>query len=887
MRSQKNESLARETESNSIEMTNPLHARARELHNAGIRVIPVKSDTSKSPAISGWQKHETTLANIDQWFGGESPLFIAMGAVCGSASNGLEMLEIEGDQLHHLRELQQHLETQNAKEIFQRINNGWVETSPSGGFHWLYFVDWGNTIPESGPAGNTKLAQTSDRHAIAETRGASGQFVVAPSSGQAHETGHPWVLVTGGPETAPTLSQEERENLHAAFRMLDQYRTTQAAQVSPAARPSPVTPNADGSAAPGEDYNNKTHWKDILTPDGWTISHVHGDTTYWIRPGKKPGQGISATTGYSDTGDRLYVFTTSTEFDPEIPYTKFGAHTLLTQGSTSPEAFTRAAKKLKDTGYGVEPHYKSELSDADFLARIETNSQRSQVGNTGDNMPGNIPASPETSPQQPGPSSPEETTQDEAETILALSDDGNADLLIRKYGPHLRYVTDQARWYVWQGNYWQEQHDTKGGTAREYVKRIGRAMPDDKGWAAHKRRTLSAKGTTDTLIQAATDPRITIQKDDLDNHPWELNTPAGILDLRTGELSPPDPAKYHTRLTKHTPDFTAPSELWEQFLWDTFGNHDLITYMQRLIGYSAVGEVKENLLPFAHGTGGNGKSVFLEAITDILGDYATTAPNAFLMASGQGKHTTEIARLSGARMVVCSEVNEHDKFDEAKVKNLTGGDKLTARFLFQNDFTFTPTHQLWLVGNDQPDISSGGNSFWRRVRLIPFTRTFDGPNATPENQAKRIPGLQHILANDDHGPKVLVWIAQGAADYHHHGLETPDIVQAATDTYSAEVDTVARFLDEKAELHPTHTDRIEFSEPTRIIRSAYEIWCTSNGERPISGRKFASELKTHGITIGKDAPRDAMNRYYGGVTLLSRTRRDNDDWTSPADIFGD
>lgn len=863
-------------------MTNPIHTRALELHHHGITVIPVKADTSKSPAISGWQKHHTTETHINQWFAGPTPTFIAMGAVCGAASNGLEMLEIEGDQLHHLRELATHLQAQNATEVFQRISTGWSEKSPSGGIHWMYRVDWGNTTPESGPAGNTKLAQTADRHAIAETRGQNGQFVLAPSSGTAHETGQPWQPLNGGPSSIPTISIEERENLHAAFRMLDQYRTTQAAQVSPASRPSPVTPSADGSAAPGEDYNNKTHWKDILQPAGWTISHTSGDTTYWIRPGKKPGQGISATTGYSDTGDRLYVFTTSTEFDPEIPYTKFGAHTLLTQGSTSPDAFTRAAKKLKDTGYGIEPHYKTELSDAAFLARIQTNSARPATQGADTRQINAEPAS-----QQPPTAPAEETTAGDVETILALSDDGNADLLIRTHGHHIRYITDQNRWTTWAGNHWQEQHDTKGGTAREYVKRIGRTMPDDKQWAAHKRRTLSAKGTTDTLTQAATDPRITIQKDDLDNHPWELNTPAGILDLRTGELSEPDPAKYHTRLTKHTPDFSEPSELWEKFLWDTFGNNDLITYMQRLIGYSAVGEVKENLLPFAHGTGGNGKSVFLEAITDILGDYATTAPNEFLMASGQGKHTTEIARLSGARMVVCSEVNEHDKFDEAKVKNLTGGDKLTARFLFQNDFTFTPTHQLWLVGNDKPDVSSGGNSFWRRVRLIPFTRTFDGPDATPENQAKRITGLQHILANNTHGPKILTWIAKGAADYAKHGLPTPPIVANATEEYSQTTDTLARFLDEEATLNPDMAELVEFSTPTRIVRSAYEIWCQSNGEKPMSGRKFTTELKMHGILTGRDAPRDKMHRYYGGITLNNRSQRGGGDFNEPSSLFTD
>lgn len=861
---------------------NDIHTRASQLHQAGLRVIPIKADGTKATNLKGWPTHNTTQDDIDRWFGGPNPNYVALAIVCGDGSRGLEMVEIEGDQLHHLQHLTAHLETQGTTSLFRAINRGWVEKSPSGGLHWMYFVNHQNGEK---PAGNTKLAQTADRQAIVETRGQAGYFVAAPSSGQAHPSGQPWKLITGGPDTAPTLSLEDRENLHAAFRMLDEYRSTQEAQqASLASRPAPVAPSADGSAAPGEDFSNRVTWKEILEPEGWTISHTSGDTTYWIRPGKKRGQGISATTGYSDTGDRLYVFTTSTEFDTEIPYTKFGAHTLLTQGSTTPEAFTRAAKKLKDTGYGIEPHYRSELSDADFLARIEANSAEWKAGG---NSAGNLPPGLENSPQQLGPVSPEQTTQDEAETILALSDDGNADLLIRKYGSYLRYVTDQARWTTWTHNHWQEQHDTKGGAAREYVKRIGRAMPDDKGWAAHKRKTLSAKGTTDALIQAATDPRITIQKNDLDNQPWELNTPAGILDLRTGQLSEPDPTKYHTRLTKHAPDFSEKSELWEQFLHDTFGNPDLITYMQRLIGYSAVGEVKENLLPFAHGTGGNGKSVFLEAITDILGDYATTAPNEFLMASGQGKHTTEIARLSGARMVVCSEVNEHDKFDEAKVKNLTGGDKLTARFLFQNDFTFTPTHQLWLVGNDKPDVTSGGNSFWRRVRLIPFQRSFDGPEATPENQAKRITGLQHILANHEHGPKILAWIAQGAADYHQHGIQTPAIVANATEEYSATTDTLGRFLDEETELHPDMAEFVEFSTPTRILRSAYEIWCQSNGERPMSGRKFTAELKMHGILTGRDAPRDKMHRYYGGITLNSRSQRGGDDFNEPSSLFTD
>lgn len=372
------------------------------------------------------------------------------------------------------------------------------------------------------------------------------------------------------------------------------------------------------------------------------------------------------------------------------------------------------------------------------------------------------------------------------------------------------------------------------------------------------------------LTQAATDPRITVTIDQLDAHPWELNTPGGIIDLRTGQLSPPDPTKLHTQITSCTPDFDADQSFWLAFLHQTFPEGDeLIGYMQRLIGYSAVGEVREHLLPFAYGGGGNGKGAMLEAIAAVLGDYATTSPNGFLMATNYAQHSTEIARLAGKRMVLCSEVNESDRFDEAKVKQLAGGDTLTARFMRQDDFTFKPSHQLWLLGNYQPAVESGGHSFWRRLRLIPFLHT------VPDD--KKIEDLQGILARD-HGPALLAWIAQGAAAYAAGGLQEPAGVKAATQDYAHSVDTVGRFIEEECTLHPGSA-AAHLATDVSAIRAAYERWCLDNGETALRGRAFQSQIARHGVLTGPNAPRGTGGtRRYGGITLLSaQTEQDGHD----------
>ncbi|MFE4679212.1 phage/plasmid primase, P4 family, partial [Streptomyces sp. NPDC056723] len=330
---------------------------------------------------------------------------------------------------------------------------------------------------------------------------------------------------------------------------------------------------------------------------------------------------------------------------------------------------------------------------------------------------------------------------------------------------------------------------------------------------------------------AQTDPRIVALMDRLDAQPLHLNTPEGIVDLTTGAITPNDPAEMHTRSTTVPPDATLPTPRWTQFLADTFGEQsDIATFVQRLAGYSASGDTRFHILPFLNGPGGNGKSVFLDVLRILLGDYAASAPNTFLMA-GQQQHETEVARLQGLRLVIVSEVNQDARFDEAKMKLTTGGDALTARFMRQDHFTFEPTHHLWLMGNHLPAVKAGGDSFWRRLRLIPFTRSVP--------TERKIEGLARILA-DEEGPGILAWMVAGAVDVFAGGLREPAAVMAFTETYAEEEDSLGRFMGDCCHLGGGTHVVINTSK----LRAAYDDWCRAENETPLKPQVFGRELRT-------------------------------------------
>ena len=843
-------------------MTNNLYETAHELLAAGIHTIPVRADGSKAPVPKSWQKTRTTEQDIETWFGGLEPRHTAMGIVTGDPSGRLEMFEVEGRAAYLLPELADLARDSGLGDLWVKVCTGWTEQSPSGGIHWFIRISDhdvpGNTKLATRPATPGELEENPKEKikTLAETRGTGGQVVAAPTPGSAHTSPgcgcagacKPWARLSGGPATMPTLTWEERDAF--AYLLATIHVPDDASPSSQAGKTAPRAPRQSTfeGTTPGDDFENKTTWAQILEPTGWTQVFTRGSTTYWRRPGKPIG--ISATTGHADDRDRLYVFSSSTEFETETSITKLHAYTILNHGGDH----SAAARALRKQGFGeVEREKLPKKKTAPSAASSETTTIETDTATitvTG-------------SPEEVADLFADSPMEVQEPSTLGLTDDANAARLVETHGDRLRFNVDTDRWLFWNGQRWIQQ-TASGGQARELAKQVARSLPEDgpegkDKHLKHKRYTLSANGITALLTQARTDPNITISSTDLDAYPWELNTPTGTIDLRTGETGPADPTHLHTRMTLCGLDPSTPSNLLEEFLRTTLPDPEIRQYVQRLIGYSAIGVVREHLLPFCYGTGGNGKGVLLEAVKAVLGNYAGVTPAGFLMTTRYEKHETEKAKLSGLRYVICAEVNEKDKFDEAKVKGLSGGDTVTARFMRQDHFDFAPTHQLWLMGNYQPDVESGGPSFWRRLRLIPFQ--------TSVAEEDIVEDLQGILARE-FGPAVLAWIVDGARQYTESGLLEPSGVRAATDAYAADVDTVGRFLDEECYTGPSYKDQFT---PVTTLRAAYETWCNGNGETIIQGRAFTSKLSRHGVLTGRDVTAKGTGgaRLYGGVLLKS------------------
>lgn len=814
-------------------------ATVAELFQAGISVVPVATDGTKRPATA-WKQYTQQRADIDQldaWFMREGTT-VGVGLITGRVSGNLEMLELEGRAAHHVPELKALADAAGLAELWDRITTGWFELSPSGGPHWFYRID-GADVP-----GNTKLAAGPDRATLAETRGEGGFVVAAPTGGTAHPTGKAWVRLAGGPATVPTITADEREQLHTLIRTID---VTAATAPAPAAGPVAAIWSTyrqhEGDITPGDDYEARTDWAEILTPHGWTLTYQRGSLRYWTRPGKKDG--ISASTGKADDRDRLYAFTSSTDFEQETPYTKFGAYALLEHRGDH----AAAAKQLAADGYGHRAP--RQLAPARHLAAVPRAGELALIDPATNTAPAPAP-----SPL---------VGSDSAD----LTDAGNARLLAADYAAQLRFIPDAGRWAEWTGTRWEWSPDD--APALQAALDIADRLPtDNEQIRKHRVKSLGTRALTNVVRLARALPTLRTAAAEFDTHPWQLNTPGGVVDLTTGAITPATPHLYHSKQTSVAPDPDRPTPLWTRFLQTTFGDDEaMITYVQRLAGLSLAGTVVEHVLPFLHGAGGNGKTVYLETLTTLLGDYATEAPHGFLLA-GRDRHETELASLQGRRFVVAAEINEGTRFDEAKVKALTGGDKITARFMRQDFFTFNPSHTLWLMGNNQPKVESGGNSFWRRLRLIPFTRII------PDNE--RIENLQQRLV-DEEGPGILAWLIQGCVDYVAEGVREPDSVRAATATYQQEEDHLARFIEDRCILGGGEHARIQTSE----LRRVYDQWCRDENERELSGQSFGRQLRQK---FDIDVTRSHGRRYYTGV-MLAHHDNDTDGTTAAGGLFGD
>jgi len=446
---------------------------------------------------------------------------------------------------------------------------------------------------------------------------------------------------------------------------------------------------------------------------------------------------------------------------------------------------------------------------------------------------------------------------------------GNARRLVDRYGHDLRYA-DGRGWMAWDGRRWRP--GAKGNVIRK-AKDVARRLKAEAATTAdpHAARELfrwalrsqGAYVINKTVELAWSEPEIELAIEDLDFDPWLLNVRNGTLDLRTGELREHRREDLITKLAPVDYNPAARSELWDRFLDETMGRDaDLIGYVQKAAGYSLTGDTREEVIFFGHGPAASGKSTFMSAMKTILGDYAMTADfETFLARRFGGGIRNDIARLSGARMVSSIEVEEGKQLAEGMVKELTGGDDVTARFLYKEHFTFKPAFKLWLIANHKPRVRDDDEAIWRRIRVIPFEH--------PVPKEKRDPRVKAELTDLSlSGAAILAWMVAGCMEWQRSGLGATQRVEKATDDYRAEMDATARFWEEYVVFAPEHFTT------TADLRRAYKNWADQNDVdrfRRLDDKNMAERLRAKGC---KDA-KVKQRRGWWGIQLRSTAAEAN------------
>lgn len=448
--------------------------------------------------------------------------------------------------------------------------------------------------------------------------------------------------------------------------------------------------------------------------------------------------------------------------------------------------------------------------------------------------------------------------REENEAREHLTDLGNARRLVKRHGENLRYCHLWGKWLVWNGRRWEK--DETGAVlrlAKETVRSIYNEASQEvedavrRKIADHARKSESALRIRAMVALAESEPGIPVLPGELDRDPWLLNCANGTIDLRTGELRPHRREDLITKIVPVEYDPEAPCPTWLAFLERIMdGKKKLIAFLQRAAGYSLTASTQEQCFFLLYGTGANGKSVFLTTILAVMGDYGIQAAPDLLLAKSGESHPTEIADLFGARLVVATETEAGRRLAENLVKQLTGGDRLKARFMRQDFFEFEATHKIWLATNNKPIVKGTDYAIWRRIKLIPFTVTIP-----PEERDKSLPAkLRREL------PGILAWAVEGCLEWQKRGLDEPAEVTAATAAYRDEQDILGSFITDCCIVNPLA------KVAAKNLYKAYVNWCEENGEHPLAQRNFGMRLTERGFTSQRGT---AGRHFWQGIGLRS------------------
>ena len=453
--------------------------------------------------------------------------------------------------------------------------------------------------------------------------------------------------------------------------------------------------------------------------------------------------------------------------------------------------------------------------------------------------------------------------EDKTKKIMPRSwDDQGRGLRMRdQFATVLKFNAVDKKWFFFNGSYWQE--DIGNQRVELAAERVANSIKKEKPELSFSTKTDEDKAMNE-WYKFQKDSRshmakmhmidefkkyVIVKHGEFDKEDMLLNTESGYVDLSSGELHDHDIDKKfsHQTVAEYSDNVDAP--LWEKFLNQIFNNdEELIHYVQKAIGYSFTGSVDEQCLFILNGRGRNGKSVFSNVVSDVAGNYAKQMNVQTIVAkkNQSGSANSDIARLEGARIVTSSELNEGDRFDESLVKQLTGGDKILARFLYGSEFEYKPKFKIWMATNHLPIIRGTDDGIWRRIKIIPFNIQI------PKEKVDK--KLEYKLKAEYTG--ILNWIVQGAIMWQQEGLEDPEAVKQVIETYRAEMDPLDAFLEECC------TTGQNYSIKAREMYDAYHEWAKESEEYKMSLNKFGREMSKKLLRVKR---RDGW--YYVGLKL--------------------
>jgi len=442
-------------------------------------------------------------------------------------------------------------------------------------------------------------------------------------------------------------------------------------------------------------------------------------------------------------------------------------------------------------------------------------------------------------------------------SVEHFTDLGNAKRFAARYRDRLLYCEKWTRWFEWDNMRWREDETLEvyrlAGLMIRSLYPLAKRIRDDEerqAFLKHLARSESFRAQTALINLAKADPAFAVRPADLDRDPWLLTIENGTLDLRTGNLRPHDQRDRITKLAPVRYDPTASCPNWLEFLHMVMGgNQRLVSFLQRAFGCCLTGITSDKAMFILYGASGdNGKSTMVDVIQQLLGDYAVRTPTGTFLRKKDGAIPNDVAKLKGARFVWASENERGSRLSESLIKEMTGGDKLSARFMRGEFFEFYPEFKPWLATNHKPQVR-GDRALWNRLKLIPFHVTIPKERQKPRHE------VMAMFRREFSG--ILNWALEGCVEWQRNGLGIPEEVVAATREYEAEQDTFAMFLEEKCVRAPN----------ARVLSLAlyreYKSWAEQYGESPVSHKMFASFMSERGF----EKTKTMKGALYSGVGL--------------------